>query len=212
VIGGVLLAAGRGRRLGGPKARLVRDGRPVLDTLVEAYRAGGIAPIAVSWPRGAPTPRAPSGITWAPTDPDAPMSAALAGALAALEATLSPGGIVGVVVQPIDAVDTDAALVAALVEAARAAPTRPLQVMHRARVGHPVYAPRALWAALVPDPPGGLGALVAAAGPGQLAWPDPRVLTDVDTPDDARRAGVSLAGHAAEPDTSAREGPDDAGR
>lgn len=200
MIGGVLLAAGRGQRLGGPKATLVRDGRSIVDTLVEAYRAAGITPIAVSWPRGLPPPTTPSAVVWAPTDPDLPMSAALAGALAALAATAdtTARALVGAIVQPIDAVDTDAVLVAALVALARDAPTRPVQVTHGDRVGHPVYAPRALWGSLVPDPPGGLGALIAASDPARLAWPDPRVLTDVDTPEDARRAGVALARGAPE--------------
>ena len=213
MIVGVLLAAGRGRRLGGPKSRLVRGGRPVLDALVEAYRAGGIEHLAVSWPRGVAPPHGPIGVRWAPTDPDLPMSAALAGALAALEATIGDRAQ-GALVQPIDAVDTDAALVAALVAAARAAPTRPIQLTHGGRLGHPVYAPRALWPALVPDPPGGLGALVEAAGPARLAWPDPRVLTDVDTPEDARRAGVALGPAAArapdEGDDDRRDDDDDA--
>ena len=99
MIVGVLLAAGRGRRLGGPKSRLVRGGRPVLDALVEAYRAGGIEHLAVSWPRGVAPRHGPIGVRWAPTDPDLPMSAALAGALAALEATIGDRAQ-GALVQP----------------------------------------------------------------------------------------------------------------
>jgi molybdenum cofactor cytidylyltransferase len=47
-VGAIVLAAGEGRRVGlGPKALLVRDGHPFLETCVGACREGGCDPIWV---------------------------------------------------------------------------------------------------------------------------------------------------------------------
>ncbi len=179
---GIVLAAGAGARMGGPKALLLVEREPlavlharrlaeagcgavVLVTRVElAARLGGAWSVAVS---SAPDP---------------------AGSLAVGLRALEPGPEGVIVVTPVDAwparPETLARLVAAVHRGADAAtPT------HAGRGGHPVVL-RARVLAGFRDAPRPLREVLAALGPGRVRVEvdDPGVAIDLDSPEDVLRA------------------------
>jgi CTP:molybdopterin cytidylyltransferase MocA len=180
-VSGIVLAAGAGARMGGPKALLLVEGEPlgvlharrlgeagcgavVLVTRVElAARLGGEWSIAVS------------------TAPDP------AGSLGVGVRALEPGPADVIIVTPVDAwparPETLARLVAAVRQGADAAtPT------HAGRGGHPV-ALRARVLAPFRDAPRPLRDVLAALGPGRvrIEVDDPGVAIDLDSPEDVLR-------------------------
>jgi molybdenum cofactor cytidylyltransferase len=94
-IGAVILAAGAGSRFGGGKLLAPLDGRPILDRVLEAVRAAGVADAVVVLGHDAPAIEA--AIPWGAErrvlnpDPDAGLSSSLRVGFAALE----PDGLAG---------------------------------------------------------------------------------------------------------------------
>lgn len=99
-----ILAGGRSRRMGAAKATVLLDGRPLLDHVVEAARAAGLAPVAVA-KRDSALP--PSDVPrW--DEPDEPQHP-LTGVVAALRQAAAP-----IVVVPVDLPRVAPGLLAAL--------------------------------------------------------------------------------------------------
>lgn len=181
---GVVLAAGRSSRMGRPKALLTLPSlgaEPVLFRLLRVMAEAGLEPrVAVVGPGlidfEADRALSGAGVALVAGDPGAPMVDSLARAAAAL-----PGTSAGMVVQPVDAPYTSAAMITALLAPPPAG--QPRVLAHEGEPGHPVLVPRALFPAITARPQGGLRAILAHAGPEVVPWPDRRVLADLDTPE-----------------------------
>ncbi|TQL03200.1 NTP transferase domain-containing protein [Cellulomonas sp. SLBN-39] len=153
---GIVLAAGAGRRMGGPKA-LCRTpaGVPWLHLAVDALVGGGCGPVHVVLGAGVDDARAlvPAGAEvvvahdWARG-----MGASLAAGL-----TAAPDEAVAAVVTLVDLPELDARAVAR-VTAAPVGPGHLRRAVFDARPGHPVLVGRDHWAPLLPHLHGDAGA------------------------------------------------------
>lgn len=179
-IAGLILAAGQSRRMGEPKALLHLGGRPILDGLLEVYRASRLDPVIVvaSGPVLVAAAERP-GIVLVPGDPEAPMIDSVARGVAMIPARHS-----AVVVQPADAPFTVEEMIAAL---KMGDVSRSRALCHQGRPGHPVLVSRSAFPAIMERPAGGLRAILSQLEIELVEWPDPRILADLDTPDDVAR-------------------------
>lgn len=182
-------AAGRGRRIGGPKALLSYEGEPLALRVARTFLAVGCPRVVVVLGAGAdelePVLRALPRVTTVRADPDAPMLASvLAGLAAAPEADER-----GVLVHAVDAPRVAAATVQRLLAARAAEPEADgLVAAHGSRRGHPLWlAPRrvAELRGTTPDQPDGLRGWVRARGlcVVPVETEDATVLDDLDTPE-----------------------------
>jgi CTP:molybdopterin cytidylyltransferase MocA len=153
---GVVLAAGAGRRFGGPKA-LARTpaGTPWIALAVRALRDGGCAEIIVALGAGADdaTPLVPPGATIVRVDD---WESGMAASLRASLARAASGSASAAVVVPVDTPDIAPAAIARL--ARRAAPDALAQAVYDDRPGHPVLLGRDHWAAVSASARGDIGA------------------------------------------------------
>ncbi|KTS55799.1 hypothetical protein NS206_14830 [Microbacterium testaceum] len=153
---GVVLAAGAGRRFGGPKA-LARTpaGTPWIALAVRALRAGGCGEILVALGASLEeaAPLVPSDATVVPV-PDwaSGVSASLRASLAHAASGTSPAAIV----MPVDTPDATPAAIARLVR--RAQPDALAQAVYDGSPGHPVLIGRAHWGAVSAAVRGDFGA------------------------------------------------------
>jgi molybdopterin-guanine dinucleotide biosynthesis protein A len=183
---GVVLAGGRGRRLGGPKATVELAGRPLLHHVLDALRAA-LPVVAVVAKRDTALPDLPPGVAlW--HEPDAPRHP-LTGIVHALRAA---GG--AVLVCAVDLPLVTASLVSAL--AAADLGERPAVVARAEGRMQPLFAVYATGAlaqleAAPPDQP--LTDTVAALGPAIFGVSDPRALLNVNTAADLEAAERALA-------------------
>jgi molybdenum cofactor cytidylyltransferase len=193
MIAGIVLAAGRSRRMGEPKAFLTVRGRTFLETAVEALREGGCDPVVVVAP---PAELPPGGRIAAEAarlgalpavnpDPDSEQVDSLRAGLRVLGAR----GPEAVVVAPVDVPGVTPELVGRLVAAFHATGA-PVVVPARAgRYGHPVLFSRHVFGELLaPQLPEGARSVVHAHA-GELVEVEVDALPpDVDTPAEYRRA------------------------
>jgi nicotine blue oxidoreductase len=128
-VAGLVLAAGEGRRFGGPKAPAVLDGERLVDRAVRVLREGGCDPIYVVL--GAWSGEVPGAITVANPDWSEGMGSSLRTGLAALDADR-------VVVTLVDLPGLTGEAVARLV----ASPARIAQASYDGERGHPVMLGR----------------------------------------------------------------------
>lgn len=187
-LGGIVLAAGEGRRMGGPKALLEVGGAPLVERHVaRLVEVGCGSLVVVVRPPQADAVRAwlrsyPRATVAAVTTSSQSESLAAALALIATDVTL---------ITPVDllpaAAATHRALLAALDDA-----TLAVTPTYDGRGGHPVIVRRALLAGFE-SAPRPLRDVLAGAGVARrrIEVADPRVLGDFDTPADLRalRAG-----------------------
>lgn len=188
----VVLAAGRGERLGGrPKALLTLDGKPLIRRLVAALRAAGVADIVVVTGHHASlVESALQGLALRVVrnpDPDAGPASSQRLGLAAV-----PRADADVVMALADQPLVDADALAALIDAwrRRAPGAGALHPLVDGERGNPVICAAAARAEILAGPPT-LGCRQwQAAHPGRVwAWPtaDARYRTDIDTPEDLAR-------------------------
>lgn len=187
---GIVLAAGRSRRMGATKALLPLEGGTFLSRWVEALREGGCAPVLVVVGAGAEGERVAEAARRAGAEvvvnpaPAAEQIDSLRLALRAL-----PPAAEAAVVTPVDVAGASAAVVAALLAARGAAIVLPT---HAGVRGHPTRFARAVFAELLEgDLPEGARSVVLAdpARVEEVPVAEPRVLLDVDTPAEYRRLG-----------------------
>lgn len=179
-VAGVLLAAGAGRRMGGPKALVEVDGEPLVQRGVRLLTAGGCAPVVVVVGASAAAVGplcAGAHVVDAP-DWQTGMGASLRAGLAALAIIPDTTAcVVALVDQPL--------VTAAAVErlrAAHGAGAVAAVASYDGRPRNPVLLDRAVWAAVAETATGDEGARVwLRAHPDQVTAVD---CTDVGAPDD----------------------------
>lgn len=195
VVAGLVLAAGGGRRVGGPKALLRYEGVPLVERAVEVAREGGCDPVVVVLGAEAQRVRAETsldGVTvvvnraWG-TGMGSSLKAGLAaladtGAHAALVLLVDMPGITAAAVRRIIALPYQSALVCASYDGRR---------------GHPMLLGRDHWAGIATLATADVGArpylLAHRTEIQEIACGDIADDSDVDTLEDAARWG--LTGH-----------------
>lgn len=180
-VSGLVLAAGAGRRFGGPKA-LARTpaGTPWLALAVRALRDGGCAEVVVVLGAGAEEARGlvPAGATAVTASGwESGVAASLRTGLTALESS----GAVAAVVVPVDTPDLPVAAVARIVR--RAGADALVQATYAGAPGHPVLLGRAHWSPLAASVRGDVGArpYLIAQGAGSVECSDLWTGADRDT-------------------------------
>lgn len=191
MIAGIVLAAGRSRRMGRPKAFLALGGRSFLERAVAALRGGGCDPVVVvAGPRGdavadevaLAAERLGARVARNP-DAESPQVASLRAGLAALGTEAEAA-----VVTPVDVPRVDAETVRALAAAFARTGAPVAQPFDGVRHGHPVLFARAVWPELMADPlPEGARTVIHAHAAERAEVRVPALPADVDTPEDYRR-------------------------
>ena len=179
-LSGIVLAAGAGERMGGPKALLLIDGEPLARAHARRLREAGCARVVIVTRAELVEKLAGGALVVASRAADP------AGSLAVGLEALAPAEDELVVITPVDAwpvrIETIARLVEAVTAGAEAATPR-----HGGRGGHPVVArARALASyATAPRPLRDLLADLARARV-RVDVDDPAIAIDLDTPEDLR--------------------------
>jgi molybdenum cofactor cytidylyltransferase len=198
VLAGLVLAAGQGRRMGGPKALLELEREPLVRRHVQRLAEVGCVPQVVvapsAWADAVRGLLSGSCAHVVAGDPASQSASVALGLTALLTLTgLSPAQLT-VLITPVDLlparVDTLRMLVSALEPHGLAITPR-----HGGRGGHPVLVRGSLLARLrMADPPS-LRELLGAAGARRsyVDVADPRVLGDLDTPEQAAQVGVRFS-------------------
>ncbi|ODT99810.1 MAG: molybdopterin-guanine dinucleotide biosynthesis protein MobA [Pseudonocardia sp. SCN 72-86] len=176
--------------MGGPKALVLLDGRPLVLRAVDVLRAAGCAPLVVVVGAAADGVRAllPADVTAVEAEGWADgMGASLRAGLAALG-----GDVDAAIVHLVDLPGVTTAAVARLAAASRKNGKDLARAAYDGRAGHPVLLGREHWAAVAESATGDAGARGYLAGNpdvvlvecGDVAEPD-----DVDTPEQLARRG-----------------------
>jgi len=194
-IAGVLLAAGEGSRLGGPKALVEVAGRRLVDRGVALLRDGGTDPVVVV--TGAVDVPLLGVITVHNPDWRSGMGSSLATGLEALPDACA-AAVVALVDQPLIGPGVVQRLIAAYLDGAGIA-----VASYNGRPRNPVLLARDEWAGVLALATGDVGARpylqahqdrVTAVECGDIGRPD-----DVDTPEDLARVSRALAAAGAAP-------------
>ena len=203
-IAGVLLAAGQGARLGGPKALIELGGVRLVDRGVALLREGGTSPVVVV--TGAVDVPLLGVITVHNPDWRSGMASSLAAGLSALPGSCD-AAVIALVDQPLVGSSAVQRLIAAYLDGAQIA-----VATYNGEPRNPVLLARDHWAGVLALAAGDVGArpylrahpdLVVAVECGDTGRAD-----DVDTPGDLARVGGILAGQnlPAGPDAHAGHG------
>lgn len=191
IVGAILLAAGKSRRMGSCKQLLPLDGRPAITRCLDALVAGGATGIVVVV--AAAENQVVSAIQDYPVrivvnpEGEGEMASSVRIGRDALSAAAS-----GVIVALCDYPLVSAATISNLLTAHREAPDRIIIPCHRDRRGHPLLFPRAVLDELTDHLI--LRDLVRRE-PARInyhAVQDPGILLDMDTPEDYRRLCMML--------------------
>jgi CTP:molybdopterin cytidylyltransferase MocA len=190
-VGGVLLAAGAGTRLGTPKALLELGGRRLADRGVDLLRDGGTDPVVLVL--GAAEVAVPGAVTVHNPDWRTGMGSSLAAGLRALPAETA-AAVIALVDQPLVGAGAVERLIAAYLARAEL-----VVATYHGQARNPVLLARRHWAGVVAAAKGDTGArpylrahpdLVTTVECADTGSPD-----DVDTPEDlARLAGLLGSG------------------
>lgn len=205
-VAGLLLAAGRGSRMGGPKALVLFDGRLLVEQGVDVLREGGCDPVVVVLGAGADEVRHRARLSDAriidnPNWGQGQAGSLRVGLVAIAEREVGPGAAGAVLVALVDQPGVTPAVVRRLIEAWRAGAGPAVVATYAGQPRNPVLLDRSIWAdvaAAVEGDEGARGWLREARErtPGAVAFVecgdigDP---TDVDTPADLHAAAHSLA-------------------
>jgi CTP:molybdopterin cytidylyltransferase MocA len=193
MIAGIVLAAGRSRRMGSPKAFLRWEDATFLEHAVHALRDGGCGRVlVVAGPADDPVAREIAGAAEAlgarvAVNPD-PASEQVDSLRAGLRAAEEDEDAAAAVVLPVDVPGATAGIVRAVIEAFAATAAPVVQPHDGARHGHPVLFARALWPELLHgDLPQGARTVIHAHAAERALVRVAAIPADVDTPDDYRR-------------------------
>jgi nicotine blue oxidoreductase len=188
-VGGILLAAGAGRRLGVPKALVELGGARLADRGVAVLEAGGAAPVVVV--TGAAPVTVPGAVSVHNPGWQTGMASSLALGLRSLPADCG-AAVIALVDQPL----VGPGAVGRLIAAYRAGATAAVAA-YQGQPRNPVLLARPVWDGLMETLAGDAGArsylrahpeLVTMIECGDTGLPD-----DVDTPEDLARARRLLA-------------------
>lgn len=192
-VAGLLLAAGRGSRLGEPKALVRIGGQTLAERGVALLRDGGADPVVVV--TGAASVSLPAVISVHNPDWPTGMGSSLRVGLATLPATCD-AVVIALVDQPLIGPEAVRRLIAAFMAGAEVA-----VACYAGAPRNPVMIAKAHWAEAAATATGDAGArrflrshpeLVTAVECGDTGWPD-----DLDTPDDLTRIAALMGGSAA---------------
>jgi molybdenum cofactor cytidylyltransferase len=183
-IGGLVLAAGMGSRMGTPKLRLMKGPESFLRCCVRALLAGG-ADVVVSVVSAEDS-------AWAAVEvPEAQITVnevrseeMLASVRVGIQALAHCDGVV---ILPVDHPHVNASTVRALLEAGRSEDNVVVKPTYRGHAGHPIVIPRLLYPSVLAAKQGDtLRALIASSGIAvrRLEVPDPAVLKNLNTRED----------------------------
>lgn len=193
---GLVLAAGGGRRLGGAKALLRRDGALLVEHAVETVRRAGCHPVLVVLGAAADQVRAAADLAGAEVVVNRAWTTGVGSSLRAGLAAAGQTAAEAVLVVPVDMPGITVQAVHRV--AALPYPDALVCGTFGGRRSYPMLLGRAHWAGISTLARADVGArpyLLARSGQvtdvacDQVARPD-----DVDTPDDAARWGIALAG------------------
>ena len=183
-VAGLVLAAGAGRRFGGPKALVELDGERLVDRAVRTLTEGGISTAYVV--QGAAVLDVPGAQVVDNPGWREGMGSSLRAGLTAL-----PADVEAVVVVPVDQPGLTAAAVRRVVIAGQAPRAALVTATYGGRGGHPVLLGRDHWPAVVAVARGDVGArpvLAAASGTVvQVECGDVADGADIDTAEDLSR-------------------------
>lgn len=191
MIAGIVLAAGRSRRMGEPKALLRLEGRTFLRRAVEALRQGGCGlVVVVTGPpedevarRVAGEAEALGAVVAVNPDAEAEQADSLRVGLLAL-----PPDAEAAVVAPVDVPRVPAELVERIIAAFRRSGAPVVVPAREGKHGHPVLFARRVFPELLADGLAEGARTVVHAHRGALEEvPVDALAADVDTPDDLRR-------------------------
>jgi CTP:molybdopterin cytidylyltransferase MocA len=195
-VAGLVLAAGAGRRIGGPKALLRLHGTPLAERAVQVVRGGGCDPVVVVLGAAADRVRAEADLTAATVVVNAAWDSGLASSLRTGLAALTESEAAAALVLLVDTPGITPEAVRRI--AARADERALICATYRGRRGHPMVFGRGHWAEIAARATGDVGAreYLRAAGPAVVEVPCDDVAdpTDVDTAEDAKRVGINLGG------------------
>jgi CTP:molybdopterin cytidylyltransferase MocA len=190
----VVLAAGEGRRMGGPKALLVVDGKPLVRSHVERLREVGCLPVIVVV-RAAILEQVREILV------DAPGVRVIGGETSAMADSLrlglehvTPTANQVIVISTVDSLPARCSTLHALIAAAMAEGVQVATPCHAGRSGHPVVARERLLRAFRRGYAGTLRDLIRSAGSERrrVDVEDAAVVHDFDTPDDLTAARPGL--------------------
>ena len=177
----VILAAGAGRRMGGPKALLVVEGETLLRRAARTALAVGCAPVVVvvgPWD----SELEDLGVLVVPNpEADEGMASSIRAGVAAL-----PERIEAVLILAVDQPAVDAGLLSNLLEASRHAGGRPAACAYADTLGIPAVFPASLLPELL-ELRGDRGAKAILLREGAIALPFPEGAQDLDRPEDLTR-------------------------
>lgn len=177
----LILAAGAGRRMGGPKALLVLDGETLLRRTVRRALEAGCAPVFAvvgDWANGL------EGLavqTILNLDADEGMARSIRLGVRAL-----PAETASVLILTVDQPEVDASLLRRLIQLAEGDPGQPAACSYQGTLGIPAVLPRRLFADLLALR-GDRGAKAILMRQNTLPLPFPGGAVDLDTPEDLDR-------------------------
>lgn len=191
-VAGLLLAAGAGSRIGGPKALLELDGRTFVERGVAVLRDAGCDPVLVVIGSGAQTVRPLVGAdVVVALDWSEGVGASLRSGLAVLAKTAAAACVVTLVDQPLISVDAVRRVVALAGQADVAVAT------YAGEPQHPVLLDRVIWSDVAELAVGDVGARAwMRAHPSRVVEVSCDGLgspVDIDTPDDLAAVQAALA-------------------
>lgn len=188
MVAGLVLAAGAGRRYGGPKALVRYDGRLLVERAVDVLRAAGCAPVVVVLGAAADRVRAEASLGDAALVDNPDWSSGMGSSLRAGLVALAGTGAPAAVVQLVDTPGITPEAVRRLV--ALADPAVLAMAGYGERRGHPVLLGRDHWAGIAQLAAGDVGArpyLAAHADSVHIVQcGDVADDADMDTPADQR--------------------------
>ena len=187
MIGAVVLAAGRGERMGTPKGSIKVSGRSFVETILGTLEAAGVEAVrVVVAPRDAGE-QVPLGDERRIVNPE-PERGMLSSVRCGIRAL--PGGFDAVLLWPVDHPRVSAETVSALVAAWRGSGAPVVVPSFAGRRGHPaLFDARAAGELFTaPDELGARAVVLSHDDRIELAVEDAAILDDIDTPADFERA------------------------
>ena len=192
----VLLAAGEGRRLGGPKALIDMEGMPMLGLVAGRCRDAGFGPLVAVVPTALRdrVHREITGLDAVRENPD-PATGPLRSLQIGMESL--PEGSSGLLLVKVDFALVAPETYASLAKAIAREPSTLWRPVWNGRHGHPVWFPGDLFGALQTAPiDEGARAVVYAHSDrwGDVAVSDPWIHQDIDHPTDLEAARRTIRG------------------
>jgi CTP:molybdopterin cytidylyltransferase MocA len=177
----LILAAGAGRRMGGPKALLMMEGETLLQRAIHKARAAGCDPVIAVVGDWEPGPLAGNATVLRNPEAAEGMASSIRQGIAAL-----PAGANAVLLLTVDQPAVDGTLLLNLLALAARAPGRPAACAYGGTLGIPAVLPRRLFSELL-SLTGDRGAKAILLREPTTALPFPAGAFDLDTPGDLDR-------------------------